>query len=70
MTWARDATSARTALLDRDSDVAVLDVMLPEGQDAGFELVAALRDTGFRVAASWRPISEDAVSRGMVTHAD
>lgn len=48
VTWAPDASSARKALEDRDFDVAVFDVMLPEAQDAGFELVGSLRDVGFR----------------------
>lgn len=45
--WARAAGAAYETLQARDFDLAVLDVMLPEGEDAGFELARHLRDVRF-----------------------
>lgn len=47
VTWAASLESAYEALAERDFDLAVLDVMLPEGEDAGFRLAGGLRDAGF-----------------------
>ncbi len=45
--WAASLEGAFEAFAARDFDLAVLDVMLPEGEDAGFDLAEGLRDAGF-----------------------
>src|SRR5690606_28512346 len=45
--WASDLEQAYEALTRAHFDLAVLDVMLPSGDDAGFEFAAELRDAGF-----------------------
>lgn len=45
--WVQDDASAHEALGAALFDLAILDVMLEEGDDAGFELAAGLRDVGF-----------------------
>lgn len=47
VTWAASLGAAYAALGERDFDLAVLDVMLPEGEDAGFELAEGLRAANF-----------------------
>lgn len=47
VTWAASLQQALDALGDREYDLAILDVMLPEGEDAGFELAQQLRDAQF-----------------------
>ena len=42
------AESAWRRVWEEPFDLALLDVMLPEGDEAGFELAAELRDSGFR----------------------
>ncbi|ADR36021.1 response regulator transcription factor [Oceanithermus profundus] len=39
--------AAREALYDAEPDLVILDVMLPEGVDAGFEFASELREAGF-----------------------
>jgi len=39
--------AAREAFFEAEPDLVILDVMLPEGVDAGFEFAAELRDAGF-----------------------
>lgn len=41
--WAADLAAARAALAERPPDLLILDVMLPEGEDAGFALARELR---------------------------
>ena len=38
---------ARDSLIEAEPDLVLLDVMLPEGVDAGFEFASELRDVGF-----------------------
>jgi len=45
--WAADLEEAYGAVGEHEFDLAVLDVMLPEGEDAGFEFAASLRDANF-----------------------
>lgn len=45
--WVATLDSAFDALADSVFDLAVLDVMLPGSEDAGFELAHHLRDVGF-----------------------
>ncbi len=47
VTWVAALEDAYDALGERDFDLAILDVMLPEGEDAGFELAEGLRNVGF-----------------------
>jgi DNA-binding response OmpR family regulator len=47
VTWAPNAVCARRSMAEREFDMAVLDVMLPEGEDAGFRLAEWLRDAEF-----------------------
>ncbi len=47
VTWAATLGDAYNALGEHDFDLAILDVMLPEGEDAGFELAEGLRAAGF-----------------------
>mgnify|MGYP002779242946 CR=1 FL=1 len=47
VTWAASLERAYEAFGERDYDLAVLDVMLPEGEDAGFSLAEGLRGVGF-----------------------
>jgi DNA-binding response OmpR family regulator len=42
------ATQAYEALWSHPIDLIVLDIMLPEGNDAGFELAEHIREAGFR----------------------
>ena len=45
--WAASLETAYHSLGEKDFDLAVLDVMLPESENGGFELAQSLRDTGF-----------------------
>ena len=45
--WVASLEDAYDALAEREFDLAILDVMLPEGESAGFELAAGLREVGF-----------------------
>ena len=45
--WVASLEDAYDALSEREFDLAILDVMLPEGESAGFELAEGLRDVGF-----------------------
>lgn len=45
--WADALEPAFAALAEGDFDLAVLDVMLPEGEDAGFRFAEALREANF-----------------------
>ncbi|WP_018467891.1 response regulator transcription factor [Calidithermus timidus] len=45
---ASSMTQAETVIWEQPFDLILLDVMLPEGQEAGFELAHALRESGFR----------------------
>ena len=47
-TLAGSAEAAWEALLAHPFDLILLDVMLPEGRDAGFEWARAIREAGFR----------------------
>jgi DNA-binding response OmpR family regulator len=47
VTWVASLNAAYDALTERDYDLAILDVMLPEGEDAGFELAEGIREAGF-----------------------
>ena len=47
VTWAASLGGAYEAQVERDFDLAILDVMLPEGEDAGFEFAEGLRYAGF-----------------------
>lgn len=44
---ARSLLEARAQLAEGEPDVLVLDVMLPEGEDAGFRFARELREVGF-----------------------
>ena len=48
VTWAASLERAYEAQVERDYDLAILDVMLPEGEDAGFEFAEGLRHAGFK----------------------
>jgi DNA-binding response OmpR family regulator len=45
---ASSVTQAEEVIWERPFDLILLDVMLPEGPEAGFELARALRESGFR----------------------
>lgn len=45
--WAKTVDEAHAALAEADVDLAVLDVMLPGSEDAGFDLARTLRRVGF-----------------------
>jgi DNA-binding response OmpR family regulator len=47
VTWVDTLGAAYEAFSERDYDLAILDVMLPESEDAGFELAEGLRAAGF-----------------------
>ncbi len=47
-TWANNLTQAQTILADSEPDLIALDVMLPEGETAGFELAKELRHSDFK----------------------
>lgn len=47
VTWTASLEEAHDALGENTYDLAILDVMLPEGEDAGFELAEGLRAAGF-----------------------
>jgi DNA-binding response OmpR family regulator len=47
VTWARDADAAFAHVAEEPYDLAILDVMLPSGVDAGFRLAVALREAGY-----------------------
>lgn len=46
--WSATLEAAHEAFASSEFDLAVLDVMLPEGEDAGFGFARYLRDAGFR----------------------
>lgn len=45
--WAKSAEQAWEILFSSNPRLLVLDVRLPEGEEAGFELAQALREAGF-----------------------
>ena len=45
--WARDVPAGRDAVAEQEFDVAILDVMVPSGEDAGFAFARELRAAGF-----------------------
>ncbi len=45
--WADNTTQARAYVDEHEPDLIALDVMLPEGEDAGFDLARQLRLGGF-----------------------
>lgn len=45
--WAKNLREAYAHLAEAEPDLLVLDVMLPEGEDAGFELADELRTAGY-----------------------
>ncbi len=45
-TWADSVDAAWEALADQEPELIALDVMLPEGEDAGFRFAAQLREAG------------------------
>jgi len=45
--WASDVTVAYERLAGAEFDLLVLDIMLPEGEDAGLELAANVRGAGY-----------------------
>lgn len=45
---AASATEAEKMVWEKPFDLFLLDVMLPEGEEAGFELAESLREAGFR----------------------
>jgi DNA-binding response OmpR family regulator len=45
--WADCLGKAREAFLEAEPDLIALDVMLPEGEDAGFVLAKELRESGY-----------------------
>jgi DNA-binding response OmpR family regulator len=45
--WADSLAQAHQLLSEQEPDLIALDVMLPEGEDAGFRLARALREGGF-----------------------
>lgn len=47
VSWVSSLDAAYDALAEREYDLAILDVMLPEGEDAGFELAQGIREAGF-----------------------
>jgi DNA-binding response OmpR family regulator len=47
VTWVTSLGAAYEAMGEREYDLAILDVMLPEGEDAGFELAQNIREAGF-----------------------
>lgn len=47
ITWVASLEQAYAVQAERDYDLAILDVMLPEGEDAGFDYAAYLREAGF-----------------------
>ncbi len=46
--WARNLREAYDKLADVEPDLLVLDIMLPEGEDAGFQLAQELRQMGYQ----------------------
>ena len=46
--WAKDLSSVWALLAKGEPDLAILDVMLPEGEDAGFTLAISLRKLGYQ----------------------
>ncbi|WP_018467577.1 response regulator transcription factor [Calidithermus timidus] len=47
VSWATCLEEAYRLLAEAEPDLLVLDVMLPDGENAGFELARKLRDSGF-----------------------
>jgi DNA-binding response OmpR family regulator len=45
--WVRDAAQATEAVAEREFDLLLVDVTLPEGAYAGFEFVRAIREAGY-----------------------
>lgn len=48
ITWVMSKEDALEAFFEAEPDLAILDVMLPEGDDAGFELAQELREAGYQ----------------------
>jgi DNA-binding response OmpR family regulator len=48
ITWVTSKADALEAFFEAEPDLAILDVMLPEGDDAGFELAQELREAGYQ----------------------
>lgn len=46
--WANSLTQAHTLLSSSEPDLIALDVMLPEGDKAGFELAEEVRENGYK----------------------
>ncbi len=59
--WVREATQAFRAVADREFDLLLVDVTLPEGAYAGFEFVREVRDAGY-VGALMFVSARDAVT--------
>lgn len=47
ITWTATLEESREALVEKDYDLLILDVMLPESEDAGFELATEFRSAGY-----------------------
>jgi DNA-binding response OmpR family regulator len=45
--WADALEPAQQAFAESEFDLVILDVMLPEGEDAGFQFTRHLREAGF-----------------------
>lgn len=48
ITWVVSKEDALEAFFEAEPDLAILDVMLPEGDDAGFELAQELREASYQ----------------------
>ena len=59
--WVRDAAKANEAVADREFDLLLVDVSLPEGAYAGFEFVRGVREAGY-VGALMFVSARDAVA--------
>lgn len=59
--WVRDAARANDAVADREFDLLLVDVSLPEGAYAGFEFVRGVREAGY-VGALMFVSARDAVA--------
>ena len=47
VTWAKDAAGAQAAIRHQAYDLAILDVILGEDEEAGFRFATTLRRAGF-----------------------
>lgn len=48
VTWASSLSAARSAFVDAEPDLIALDVMLPEGEDAGFIFAKEVRGSSYQ----------------------